>query len=406
MSIIQIKKGKNIRIKGQAEKKLVDLSLPKFIGVQPPDFRGLKPKVAVKVENFVKVGTPILTDKNIEGLNVVSPASGKVVAVNRGAKRALIDIVIETDGKQEKESFPKASVDEAKKLTQKQIVERLLAGGVWPAIRQRPFSNIANPSDKPKSIFVHAMNTEPLAADVDFLLADKENEFRTGLELLAKLTEGKVHVCLDKNAKSQALTRACGDIRFHKFSGPHPAGNVSTHIYHIDPIQKGDVVWYIEAVDVVNIAKLILEGEYPSEKIVAVTGEKVAKRFYAKTIAGAQVASLLEGSSLEDTRVISGSVLKGRDVGEKGFVGYYDNQISAVPAGGKRKLLGWMVPGFKKYSLSRTFLSSLNKGDDFSLDTDKNGSDRAIVLNDVYDKYVPLDIPVFFLLRSIYAGFG
>ncbi len=403
MSVFQITKGKNISLKGSAEKKIVDISLPQILAVQPTDFKGLKPRLAVKVGDTVKVGSAILTDKAIEGLKIVSPASGEVIAVNRGEKRALLSIIIKTDGKQDAESFQKLTKTEIKNISRLSAIQILKDGGLWAVIRQRPFSKIANPDIIPKSIFVHAMNTEPLAADVDFILNNKAEDFQIGLRIIKSLTEGKVYLCTDTNMQSQALQKAEG-VECHQFSGPHPAGNVSTHIHYIDPINKGDHVWYIEAQDVLRIAELFLNGKYTSERIVALTGEGVNNRVYVKTNIGAPISALLEGNDLTGKRCISGSVLSGADVGKEGFLRFYDSQITVIPEGGERKFLGWLMPGADKYTFSKTFLSAFLSERKYSLDTDVNGSDRAMVMNNVYDAYVPLDIMTYFLLKAVLSG--
>ncbi|VAX35276.1 Na(+)-translocating NADH-quinone reductase subunit A [hydrothermal vent metagenome] len=400
MSLFQIKKGKDIKLKGAAEKKIVDISLPKQAAIQPSDFRGMKPRLAVKVDSVVKVGSTILTDKVVEGLKVVSPISGKVVAINRGAKRALLSIVIETDAKQEAESFQKLTRNEIKNISKKSAEKFLMDGGLWPVIRQRPFSKIANPSDKPKSIFIHAMNSEPLASDVDFILEGKEDEFQVGIDIIKSLTDGTVYICTDHGAKSKALTQV-NNAEIHQFAGVHPAGNVSTHIHRVDPINKGEHIWYIEAQDVLRIAALFLSGEYSAERVVAVTGEGVKNRIYAKTIVGVPVSVLLQGSNLEGMRCISGSILAGSVIGKDGFVRFYDSQITVIPEGGERKLLGWMDPGVNKYTFSHAFLSAFLPEKEVSLDADENGSHRAIVMNHVYDQYVAIDIMVYFLLKAV-----
>ena len=403
MGIFTIKKGRNIRLKGAAAKEIDDISFPKQVAVQPPNFRGLRLRLEVREGDDVKVGTTILSDKANPDIKIASPASGKVLAVNRGLKRALLSVVIETDGEQEACSFRTFSEEQIKNISPADIVDLLLKGHLWPVIRQRPFSKVADPKDKPKAVFVHAMNTEPLAPDVDFILQSREKEFQTGLNVLAKLTDGDVHLCIEKGAKSKAFTQAEGVVT-HLFAGPHPAGNVSTHIHCVDPINKGDIVWYIEAQDVLRIAQLFLDGVYPTERIVAVTGEEAkGHQVYARTIMGASVTARVGKEIPQQTRCISGSVLRGKDVGRDGFVCFYDAQVTIIPSGGKRELLGWLSPGFKKYTFSKTYASAFFPEGEVSLNSDKNGSDRTIVLNDMYDSLVPLDIMTYFLIRSVVA---
>jgi len=403
MADFQIRKGKDIKLKGAARKEIVELAPPQKVAVQPRDFRGLKLQPAVKAGDAVKVGTPLLKDKTHPDIKIVSPVSGKVIAVNRGDKRLLLEIIIESDGQRNAETFRKFNSDELKSVSREDIIKTLLDGGLWPVFRQRPFSKVADPHLSPKSIFVQGMNTEPLALDVDFLLERSEKEFQTGLDIIKKLTGGAVHLCVSAHAKSKALT-AAQTVQIHRFSGPHPAGNVSTHIHHIDPVKKGDVVWHIGAQDVLRVAALFLNGIYPSDRVVAVTGEGAERRCYVKTVEGASMSSILEGNLKADMRYISGSVLAGTRVDQQGYLGFYDSQVTVIPEGGKRKLLGWLTPGFDSYSFSKTFVASFLPEKEVGLDTDTNGSERAIVLNHIYDEYVPLDIMTFFLLRAVLAG--
>ena len=404
MATFQIKQGRDIKLKGAAQKEIVALSLPRQVAVVPSDFKGVKAGLCVKVNDAVKAGTPLFTDKRCPEIRIVSPVSGRVAAINRGEKRFLEDIIVESDGRNEAVTFRKFSASEISGLSKEDVEKSLLQSGLWPVLRQRPFSKVAHPHEPPKSIFVHAMNTEPLAADIDFILQGKEEQFQAGLDVLRRLTKGKVYLCVRHGARSMALTRARG-VETHYFAGPHPAGNVSTHIHYLDPVRKGDHVWYVEAQDVARIGYLFLEGVYSPERVVAVTGEGAGRKFYAKTIVGAPVSILLKESNPEGMRCISGSVLAGKEVGENGYLSFYDSQLTVIPEGGKRIFLGWLSPGFDKYTFSRTFASSfLPAKKEVSLTTDKQGSDRAIVLNHIYDSLVPLDVMVYFLLKAVIGG--
>lgn len=403
MTTFNFKKGKDIRLKGVARKEMVDLLSPRLVAIQPMDFRGLKPRVIVQEGDVVKKGTPIIVDKIVEDIKLTSPVSGKVKSINRGEKRVLLAVVIENDNKNTAELFKNYKESEIKNLKRDEIIQNLQKSGLWPVIRQRPFTKVASPQDNPKAIFIRAVNTDPLAADIDFVLEGRQKEFQTGLDLIKKLTDGKTHLCIKNNSNAQALTSAQG-VEIHRFSGPHPTGNVSTHIQAVDPINKGDIIWYIEAQDVIRIAQLFLTGSYPSQCVVALTGEGVDKAVYAKTIVGASIKDLLPKTNFENKRCISGSILSGRNVGPNGFLGFYDSLITVIPEGGKRELLGWMMPGFNKYTLSHTYASAFLPEKETSLNTDKNGSDRAIVLNHIYDRYMTLDIMPYFLFRAIFCG--
>lgn len=403
MGTYKFNKGKDIKLKGAVSDEVVDVLSPKTVAIQPPDFRGLKPRLAVKEGDSVKVGTPILTDKEIDGLCLVSPVSGKVKSINRGLKRALLSVVIENDGKNTSEDFKAVKSDQIAKMKREDIIQALMKAGLWPAVRQRPFSKIALPDNEPKSIFVHAINTDPLAANTDKVLAGKERAFQSGLDVLARLTSGKVHVCAKSDTQMDILKNAKGS-ESHSFSGPHPTGNVSTVIQAVDPLNKGEIIWYVEAQEVARIGQFFTEGAYPQQIVVALTGDGCAKNVYAKTIQGTAIKELLSGTTFDGKRCITGSVLSGREIDADGSVGFYDTQITVIPEGGRRELLGWLAPGFKKYTLSHTFASAFTPEQDVSLDTDENGGHRAIVLNDLYDKYTALDIVTYFLLKAVIAG--
>ncbi len=404
MGVFTVRQGRDIKIKGAASKELVNSPLPSRIALKPTDLRGLKSRILVRENDVVKVGTPILIDKLRPEIKVVSPVSGKISLIERGDKRVLLRIVIDCDGRQEPIVFRQFSPNEIKSLSDQDTKVHLLEGGCWPFIRQRPFSKIANPSDHPKSIFVQAINTEPLAPDIDFILKNKEQLFQAGLDVLKCLTNGNVHLCMAKDAESKALTQA-QNVLTHQFSGPHPCGNVSTHIHFIDPIKKGDIVWYLHALDVLRIGHLFLNGTFLPEKYVAVTGEGAKNRVYLKTIIGAPLRNLVEPENNKGpARYISGNILSGTNVGMDGSLSLYDSQVTVIPEGGRRTFLGWLTPGFCSYSFTKTFVSSFLPKTEASLDTDTHGSNRAIVLNEIYDELVPLDIMTYFLVKAVLAG--
>ena len=397
-----IRRGRDIKIKGLALKKVVELPAPSKVGFQLADFRGVTPNLLVKENDLVKAGSPLFEDKIHPEIKIVSSASGRVLSIVFDNNQMLQRIVIATNGKKESLQFRKFVPEELIQISRQSVVDQLLQGGLWPVIRQRPFSTVANPKKIPKSIFIHAMNTEPLAPDIDFILSEKQFEFQLGLDVLKHLTEGQIHLCFSCNTKAKALTDA-KRVKTHQFSGPHPSGNVSTHIYFIDPVNNGDIVWYVEAQDVLRIAELFLKGISSSQRYVALTGEGLENRVYVKTLVGASVESLLRESPKENFRYISGSVLRGTDVGVNGYLGFYDSQISVIPEGGKREFLSWLSLGANKYSFSKTFACAFFPHKEFSIDTDAHGSPRPIVFRNIYNQYVALDIEPFFLMRAILA---
>ncbi len=402
MPTVIIQKGRDIPLKGRASAELKALPLPSecifpFLDFAPRQFRLL-----IKEGDKVLVGSPIAEDREHPGLVLVSPVSGAVKHVNRGDKRALLSITLSTDGQQTPVQHQKFSPESLIALSRAAVVEQLLKGGVWPFLRQRPFSRTANPLNTPKSIFVRAMNTDPLAPDLDVILNGVEREFQAGLDVLKRLTPGNVYLCFDAKAKARALTGA-SHVESVAFSGPHPAGNVGTHIHHCDPVGKGDVVWFMEAQDVVRAGRLFLDGVFYPSRIIAVTGEGASLRSHVKTVLGASVAYVLGDKKDDALRYISGSVLSGSDVGYDGGVGLFDAQVTVIPAGGARKFFGWLMPMFKDYSFSRTVASALAPQRDVSLDTEVHGGLRAVVVNDLYDELNAIDVMTYFLIKAIYG---
>ena len=288
---IRLKKGLNIQLHGEADKVYANITQSKNFVVRPTDFHGVTPKLIVKEGDSVNAGSVLFFDKYNERVKFTSPVSGEVVAINRGAKRRILEVVLKADAELKYETFDKGS---AADLNREQIIETLLISGAWPFICQKPFDVIANPDDKPKAIFISTFNTAPLAADNDFVLHGMKEEFQTGLDYVTKLTDGTVHLNIDGNTNpSKVFTDAKG-VQINKVSGQHPAGNVGIQIHHIDPINKGDIVWYLYPQDVIAIARLFSEGKYDASRIVALTGSQVTKPRYYRTIAGASISNMLK----------------------------------------------------------------------------------------------------------------
>ena len=402
--VIKIKKGLDIKMIGQAEKIYVKAPRAKTYAIKPPDWHGLTPKIIPKLCDEVKVGTPIFFDKYHPEVKFTSPVSGILLSINRGERRRIIEVVVEDDGKDTYETFLKG---EPSSFKREQIVESLLESGLWPAIRQRPYTVIARPEQHPKSIFISAFDTAPLAPDLDFVLKDMEEDFQWGVNVLKQLTEGKIYLNLDGRYPSVRTLSATKGVEVNRFKGPHPAGNVGIHISRLDPINKGEVVWVVQPQDVVAIGRLFKTGKYDPSVVVALTGSRVQKPQYYKTIRGASVATLLEKQLKEgENRVISGNVLNGRQIdAEKGYVGFFDSQVTVIPEGNHYEFFGWMKPGFNKKSLSRSFASTwLLPNKQFDLDTNIHGGERAFVMTGEYEKVLPMDIYPVQLLKSILAN--
>jgi Na+-transporting NADH:ubiquinone oxidoreductase subunit A len=397
----KIKNGLNINLTGNASKNLAELPSAEIFIVNPSDFPGITPKLAVKEGDEVLAGSALFYDKDNESIKFCSPLSGEVIELIRGDKRKLLGIKILTDKKIKYLSFPKANPDE---LNREQITEALLNSGIWTLIRQRPFGIIANPSKTPKSIFISAFDTNPLAPDINFIMQDANEEiFQTGLNALIKLTEGTIHLNVDGTKTAASVFNNAKGVVINKFSGPHPAGNVGVQIHHLDPVNKGDVVWFINPQDVLIIGKLFSEGRFDASRIIALTGSQVSDPKYYKTILGSSVKNILNDGQLKsgENRIISGNVLSGSQIPEDGFLGYYDTQITVIPEGHESEFLGWLTPGLEKFSMSRTFFSWLNSKKKYNLNTNLHGEERPFVVTGEYEKVFPMDIYPVQLLKSI-----
>ena len=395
---IRLKKGLNINLKGEADKVYASIPQSELFSLKPTDFHGLMPKLTVKAGDKVKAGSCVFFDKYNEKVRFSSPGSGEVTDVIRGAKRRILEVKLKADAETKYETF--STLDAS--ASREQIIEGLLESGVWPFIRQKPFDIIANPMDMPKAIFISTFNTAPLAPDNDFVLHGLENEFQTGIDFLKKLTDGKIHLNVDGNTNPSTVFTSCKGVQINKITGAHPAGNVGVQIHHIDPINKGDVVWYLYPQDVLTIARLFSEGKYDVSRIVALTGPQVEKPRYYRTIAGANIKNLLNENTLigDNNRFISGDVLTGEKIEEDGNIGFYDSQITVIEEGNQQEFLGWIAPNLDKFSLSKSYFSWLMPSKKYSLNTNYNGEERAYVVTGQYEKVLPMDIYPMQLIKA------
>ncbi|QXP66765.1 Na(+)-translocating NADH-quinone reductase subunit A [Polaribacter sp. AHE13PA] len=394
---IRIKKGLDIKLIGAAEKTTKEVSLSSIYAVKPEDFHGITPKLVAKEGAEVKAGEVLFYSKSDERILFPSPVSGKVVEVIRGARRKVLAVKISADTTQEYKDF---GAKDAAKMSAEEVKNHLFASGCWPFVKQRPFDVVANPNQAPKAIFVSGYASAPLAADLDFTLAGKEAELQAAITAVSKLTEGKVHVSVGANSNSPLAN--IKEIELHKVSGPHPSGNVSTLIANIDPINKGEVVWVVTPQDLIVIGELLLTGKYNATRTVALTGSKFSNPQYVTAIAGATIADVTAGNLVNDnTRIISGNVLSGKQVKEADSLGYYDNQITAIPEGDDYELFGWNKPVFNKVSTSRALTFSwLTPKKKYDLNTNTNGEHRAFVVTGSYENVFPLDIYPMQLLKA------
>lgn len=405
--IIKLKKGFDINLAGKAENKVAQIEQPETFALKPSDFHGiLRPKLLLNEGDKVKAGTPVLFDKKNSRVMHTAPVSGEIAEIRRGEKRRIEEVVILADKQIEYENFNKYSVSDLQNLKREDVLEQLLSSGAWLNIVQRPFGIVANPEETPKSIFVSGFDTHPLAPDYSVLLKGEEQYFNAGMEILRKLTPGTVHLNLKADGEVPSAFNKVEKVQINKFSGPHPAGCVGVQIHHIDPINKGDIVWTVSPFGIVQMGKLFLQGIYDASKIVAVAGSEVKEPQYYKTYTGASIKNFVEGNLKNDhVRFISGNILTGQKISATGHIGFFDNLITVIPEGDYYEFFGWILPTTKKLSFQRAFglLSFLNPKKEYVLDTNTHGEPRAFVQSGVFEKVVPMDVLPNHLIKAILA---
>ena len=398
-SVKNLKKGYDIRLKGAAEQKYLNVSQPNLFALKPTDFIGIAPipKLKVKEGEEVKAGEALFFDKPSPEIIYSAPVSGEIVEVRRGAKRAITEIIILADSEVKFHEFGKMDPGAA---SREDIVNRLLASGAWVLMRQRPYNVVPKPTDVPRDIFVSCFDTAPLAADQNFLIQGKEQHFQAGLKVLSKLTNGSVHLGVTSTS-AEVFKRAEG-AKVHGFKGPHPAGNVGVHIHHAAPISKGEIVWTIKPQDVAIIGKLFSEGIYDAERTIAIAGDELKETGYFKTRVGANIKPLVEGNLQQDNvRYISGNVLSGTRINADGFMGIFDDLLTVIEEGNKHEFLGWLFPSYPRPSLSRTFPSFLFPNREYHVNSNNHGEERAFVMSGQYERVMPMDVYPQHLIKSI-----
>ncbi|MDE7128743.1 MAG: Na(+)-translocating NADH-quinone reductase subunit A [Alistipes sp.] len=400
---IKLRKGLDINLQGRAAEQLSVLPMAASYAVSPLDYENITPKLLVKVGDRVKAGGALFFDKNNPRVLFTSPVSGVVSAVNRGEKRKLLNVVVDADAEQVYEEFSKVDLRNA---SREEIVEILLASGLWTRLVQRPYGVIADPGQKPKAVFVSAFDSAPLAPDYNFVLKDEKAALQCGMEVLSRLTDGRVH--LSARNGSEGYMPSIEGVEHHTFSGKHPVGNVGVQIHHIDPIAKGEIVWSVGVQDVALIGRLFISGRLDMSKTVAVAGSEVAEPKYCRVISGAPVASILEGNLRrqadgDSVRIISGNVLTGRKVAADGYISADADMITVIPEGDKYELLSWAMPRMHRFSVSRAYFSWLCPRKAYRLDTNLNGGERPFVVTGLYEQYLPMDIYPMYLLKAILA---
>ncbi len=365
-----------------------------------PDYNGLRPTMHVQVNDHVNIGQVLFTDKKNPGVKYTSPACGYVAAINRGAKRALLSVVIQITGEGH-ETFTAHTHSRLDSIDGTDARRQLINSGLWTAFRTRPFSKVPSPTAVPNAIFITAIDTHPLAARPEVVLGERGDDFEAGLRVITRLGAEKVYLCTAPDANLPGSD--VPGVTVAEFSGPHPAGLPGTHIHFLSPVDRHHTAWHINYQDVAAIGQLFLTGRPDVERIVSLAGPGVVRPRLLRTRLGANVMELVRDEMVDGShRVISGSVLAGRTaVSPVDFLGRYHNQISVLPMATKREFFGWLMPGLNKFALKRVNLSSLFPKRKLQFDTSVYGGHRAIVPIGSYEKVMPLDLMPTFLLRSL-----
>ena len=399
--VVKISKGLNINLKGAPVAEMTSVDAAKLYALMPADFTRVTPKVVVKPEDAVKAGDPLFVDKANPELQFVSPVSGKVVAVNRGERRRVLSVVVESDGKFESVEYKAKDV---LSLSSDEVKADLLKAGMFAFMRQRPYDVIANPSDAPRAIYVSAFDSKPLAVNFEVALKGNEDDFQTGLDALSRIAPVHLGICACQ--KSTALLVAKNVITTI-FKGPHPAGNVGVQINKTAPVNKGEIVWTIGAEEVIFIGRLFNKGKVDFTRTVALAGSEVKNPSYSKVILGAQISTLVEGrlENKNELRVIDGNVLTGKKTTTDGFLGAFSTEITVIPEIlNDADLLGWAAPRFGMYSTSRSYFSWLAPKREYTIDARIKGGERHMIMSNEYDKVFPMDIYPEYLIKAIITG--
>ena len=400
-NLIKLRKGLDINLKGKAAAEVVAVKEPGFYALCPDDFTGVTPKVVVKEQEYVMAGGPLFIDKNHPEVQFVSPVSGVVTSVERGARRKVLSITVEAAQEQDYEEFGKENVS---KMDAVSVKAALLKSGMLAFIKQRPYDIVADPTVAPRAIFVSAFDTNPLAPDFELALKGEEANFQTGLDALAKIA--KTYLSISVNQKAVALTQA-KNVTLTVFDGPHPAGNVGVQINNIAPINKGETVWTIDPQAVIFIGRLFNTGHVDLTRLVAVTGSEVKKPSYCKLKVGALLTNVFAGnvSTDKNLRYISGNVLIGKQITANGFLGAFHSQVTVIPEGDDvHEMLGWIMPRFDQFSTSHSYFSWLMGKKEYTLDARVKGGERHMIMSNEYDRVLPMDIMPEYLIKAIIAG--
>ena len=399
--VVKISKGLNINLKGAPVQEMTSVETPKFYALMPADFTRVTPKVVVKPEDTVKAGDPLFVDKNIPELQFVSPVSGKVVAVNRGERRRVLSVVVESDGKFES---VECKAKDVLSLSAEDVKADLLKAGLFAFMRQRPYDVIADPKDAPRAIYVSAFDSKPLAVSFEVALKGNEEDFQTGLDALSRIAPVHLGICACQKATALVVAK---NVKTTIFEGPHPAGNVGVQINNTAPVNKGEIVWTIGAEEVIFIGRFFNKGKVDFTRTIALAGSEVKNPSYSKVILGAQLTNILAGrlNNKYENRIIDGNVLTGKKTTADGYLGAFSTEVTVIPESmNDAEMLGWAMPRFGMYSTSRSYFSWLFPKRKYTIDARIKGGERHMIMSNEYDRVFPMDIYPEYLLKAIITG--
>ena len=398
--VIKIRKGLDIPLKGKADKVKTAVGQIDEIGLSPDSFPGLTPKVVVKEGDRVKAGDALFVNKRCPSVSFASPVSGTVVSVLRGERRKVLNVVVKADSSPEYADF---GVKDIETMNGRDVIEKLLSGGLFGYINQLPYAVSTTPEVLPKAIFVSALRDKPLAADFEYELLGNEYDFHTGLTALSKIA--KTYLGIGRGQSAESLRRA-KDVEVNIFDGPCPAGNVGVQVNHIDPVNKGEVVWTVDPTAVIFFGRLFNKGKVDLRRTIAVVGSEVKKPSYADVLVGQKINSILQGNISDgNVRIINGNVLTGKKCSTDDFLDAHASELTVIPEGDNAdELLGWIMPRFRQFSTNHSYFSWLSGKKDYVFDARVKGGERRMIMSGEYDKVMPMDIYPEYLVKAIIAG--
>ena len=397
--VIKLRKGLDIHLQGRAEEKKIRLKSNGKYALVPDDFEGVIPKVVVKEGEHVKAGDALFVNKQYPEVKFASPVSGTVSAVVRGERRKVLSINLDADANLEYVDFGKKDVA---KMDGEAVIKALLDAGLFGYINQLPYAISTNPTIQPKAIFVSVLRDKPLACDFEYEVKGQEKDFQTGLSALSKIAKTYVGCGLHSSFENYR------DVETYVFNGPCPAGNVGVQVNHIDPVNKGEVVWTIgDPTVILFIGRLFNTGKVNLTRTVALCGSEIEKPAHVEMLVGEELSTLLSNSydGTRHVRIINGNVLTGKPTTKDGYLNAHASEITVIPEGDKAdEFLGWIMPRFKQFSVNRSYFSWLCGRKCYTLDARVKGGERHMIMSGEYDKVLPMDIYGEYLIKAIIAG--